>query len=86
LPRGQHLRQAHELDELEKAVGRVQEAHAAAVPERRELEARERVDDHCVELDAVHVTHHDRATRVEERTRTVAQAREVCAGDRSADG
>ena len=80
------MRQAHELDELEKLGGRVTKLHAAAEAPRRKLEACECIHGHGVGLDAAHVAGDEVTTCAEYRADAIAETRKVGTGDRAADG
>ena len=81
------MRQAHELDELEKRLRCILEAHGAATSHRRDLETRERVDRHRIRVDARHVAvGDDRPALGEDGTDPIAQPRKIGATDRAADG
>ena len=80
------MRQAHELDELEKLGGRVTKLHAAPEAPRRKLEARECIHGHGVGLDAAHVAGDEVTTCAEYRADAIAQTGKVGTGDRAADG
>ncbi len=82
----EHVRQAHELDDLQEGDGRVPQPHLAPEPARGKLKAGERVHRHGVGGDAGDVTRDDIATRAKQRTHAVAQTGKVGAGDRAADG
>ena len=60
--------------------------HPAAVPASSELKPRESVDDNGVRLNSPHVAYGDvRAARLEQGADTLAEPRQVGAGDRAAD-
>ncbi len=63
------------------------QAHLAPVPPRGELKPRERIDRDRVGLDCRDVAHRDVcAAFAEQRADSLAEAGEVFAGDRAADG
>jgi hypothetical protein len=63
------------------------QSDAAAEPARRQLQARERIDDHDVRIDdRAHVAdHHSCATVHDQRTRSLTQRRDVGARDAALD-
>ena len=85
MPLAEHVREAHQLDELEQRVGRVAEDDAAAAPTGRQLESRERVHCHGVGVDAGDVAGHGPAPSREDGADALAQTGKVRARDRAAD-
>ena len=84
--RGEYVLEAHERDEVEELARRVPQSYLTAMAARGDLQARERVDGHGVRLDAAHVAAGDRRGRCgEELADTVAQPREIGAGDGTVD-
>ena len=56
---GQDVGQAHEAHQLQQLLGGPAQPYLASVPPRGELQARERVDRHRVDLDTAHVADRD---------------------------
>ena len=78
--------QAHESHELSELVRCVAQPNPAASAASGELEAREGVDGHRVRADAAHVDERDRGlARLEERTNSIAEPRQVGGRDRPAN-
>jgi hypothetical protein len=81
------VRQAHELDELEKRLRCILEANGAATSQRRDLETRERVDRHRIRADARDVAvDDDRRALGQHCADAIAEPWKICATDRAADG
>jgi hypothetical protein len=84
-PLAEHVRQAHQLDELEERIGGVPQHDPASVPTRAELQPREGVDGHGVRLDAGDVADDDLAAPGEKRADAIAEPGKIGTRDRAAN-
>jgi len=84
-PLAEHVRQAHQLDELEERIGGVPQHDPASVPANAELQPRKGVDGHGVRLDAFDVADDDLAAPEEKRADPIAEAGKIGTRDRAAN-
>jgi hypothetical protein len=85
-PLAEHVREPHQLDELQQRLGRVAHCDSAPTSARCQLKAGESVDRHGVRLDPVDVAHDGPAAPSEDLAHAVAQPGEVRTRDGAANG